>query len=142
MAFRRSFLDRHGLFDPHFGLGSYLPGGDETDRFYAVLRTGGKIFFDPDAWVEHIYAGDQPALHSKIRGYAAAQTGLFTKWFLSDPPIRPLILRYATSRILAVLKPSRSVDEGRRTMPPRGAIIAGSLTGPFAYLWSRFRAKT
>jgi glycosyltransferase involved in cell wall biosynthesis len=136
MAFRTEFLLRSGLFDPHFGLGSALPGGEETDRFYFILRQGHTILFAPDVCVEHVYAEDRAALHKKIRGYATAQIGLFMKWFWWDPPIRPLLIRYVASRIIALLRRLAPEKEAARKSAPPRAIILGSLLGPFAYLWS------
>ncbi len=138
MAFRRDFLLRYGLFDPRFGLGSFLPGGEELDRFYSVLRRGKKILFAPDVCAEQIYEGDIAALRKKIRGYATAQVGLLMKWFYDDPPMRTLILRYLVSRIGAVLKRKGTPDKSGKPAAPRSDIILGSLRGPFAYLLTIF----
>lgn len=134
MAFRTSFLLTNGLFDAHFGLGSHLPGGEEIERFYAVVRDGGKIHFTPQARVEHGYVGGEHALRRKIRGYAAAQAGLLTKWFFGDPAMRGKILAFVWSRVTAVLRRGASDAPSGRVSPPRLPIILGTISGPLRYL--------
>lgn len=138
MAFRRPFLLRHGLFDPHFGVGGPVPGGDEVDRFYSVLRCGKRILLEPALRVEHIYTDNQASLRRKIAGYAAAQTAFLLKCFVHDPQARPLVVRFIGARLRALFSRSRgkSADEVRA---PRFVILRGSLWGPFAYTLSLLR---
>jgi glycosyltransferase involved in cell wall biosynthesis len=139
MAFRTNFLLEQGLFDPLFGLGSPLPGGDEVDRFYALLRHGGTIAYAPDVSVEHIYSGSLTALCSKIQGYATAQMGLFTKCALQDASVRSALLRHVAQRARTVLKRRAASGSTLEVCAPRPQIIHGSLAGPLTYLAAALR---
>jgi len=54
MAFRRQVFDRAGLFDVSRGRkGAVLAGGEDSDLFDRILRSGGKVMFFGDARVHH-----------------------------------------------------------------------------------------
>mgnify|MGYP003882444441 CR=1 FL=1 len=54
MAFRRDVLEKVGLFDTTFGIvGNKWVGGDDTEMFLRVKKTGMKVIFDPSMKVLH-----------------------------------------------------------------------------------------
>lgn len=55
MAFRRSVLERHGLFNPELGrIGDRLIGGEESDLFARLARAGEPCYYLPGAVIRHI----------------------------------------------------------------------------------------
>ena len=55
MAFRRSALERCGLFNPDLGrIGDRLIGGEESDLFARLRRAGEPCYYTPGAVIEHI----------------------------------------------------------------------------------------
>jgi glycosyltransferase involved in cell wall biosynthesis len=79
MAFRRSFFFQHGLFDIGLGTGILHLGYEEIDRFYVVLKTCGKILFDPAVRVHHAFMDNRAGFLRKVFGYAAGQSAYLTK---------------------------------------------------------------
>lgn len=55
MVFRRDVFDRLGLFDPELGRrGKRLVGGEETDLFERMVKSGMRIEYQPKAEVQHV----------------------------------------------------------------------------------------
>ena len=55
MAFKRTVLDRTGLFDERLGLmGKKWIGGEDTELVWRVTQSGFKILYDPDVKVFHM----------------------------------------------------------------------------------------
>lgn len=55
MAFRRTVLERCGLFNPDLGrIGDRLIGGEESDLFARLRRAGEPCYYTPGAVIEHI----------------------------------------------------------------------------------------
>jgi glycosyltransferase involved in cell wall biosynthesis len=53
MAFRRTFFDREGLFDPALDVGTPANGGGDLEMFFRVLKTGHALVYEPAALVRH-----------------------------------------------------------------------------------------
>jgi glycosyltransferase involved in cell wall biosynthesis len=55
MAFTREILNRVGFFNVKLGRSAYVPaGGEETELFKRISKTGGRIYYCPDAKVHHM----------------------------------------------------------------------------------------
>lgn len=60
VSFRRAVLERHGGFDPRLGRsGGELLCGEERVLIARVHAEGGRIVYEPDAWVGHIIGADR-----------------------------------------------------------------------------------
>jgi len=53
MAIARKVIERAGLFDERLGVGTDLPGGDEYEMVYRVLKHGYKVVYCPGAVAYH-----------------------------------------------------------------------------------------
>jgi len=53
MAFRKNIFPRIRTFDDRFGNGAPLGGCDDIEMFYRILRSGGRIVYEPTAVVRH-----------------------------------------------------------------------------------------
>lgn len=66
MAFRRSFLDRIGLFDPALDVGTPTNGGGDLEMFFRVLKEGGTLVYEPAAIVRHRHRKNYDELRTQI----------------------------------------------------------------------------
>jgi glycosyltransferase involved in cell wall biosynthesis len=66
MAFRRSFFDREGLFDPALDVGTPSNGGGDLEMFFRVLKTGHALVYEPAAIVRHRHRRDYAALRAQL----------------------------------------------------------------------------
>jgi GT2 family glycosyltransferase len=61
-AFRRRAFEMAGPFPEDIP-----PGGDEEEWLHRLRRAGGRVWYLPDAWLEHRRAGDDARLRSLMR---------------------------------------------------------------------------
>ncbi|HET7697256.1 MAG TPA: glycosyltransferase [Vicinamibacterales bacterium] len=66
MAFRRSFFEREGLFDPALDVGTPTHGGGDLEMFFRVLKTGHALVYEPAATVRHRHRRDYAALKTQL----------------------------------------------------------------------------
>jgi ABC-type polysaccharide/polyol phosphate export permease len=106
MAFRAIIIKQTRGFDENLGVGTQLPGGDENDMFYRVIRAGHDLISDPRALVRHRHrrtkaellrqlAGHQKGFTSFLmktlgaeRGWSWVGVALFLAWRLIKPGFR------------------------------------------------------
>ncbi|PYV14454.1 MAG: hypothetical protein DMG21_18115 [Acidobacteria bacterium] len=75
MAFRKSWLEAIGGFDPQFRV-----AGDDVDLCWRLRQGGGKLGFSPAAMVWHHYRGSVKAYWKQQKGYGKAEALLEKKW--------------------------------------------------------------
>ena len=66
MAFRRSFFDRHGVFDPALDVGTPANGGGDLEMFLRVLKHGPALVYEPAAVVRHRHRRSYTELRTQI----------------------------------------------------------------------------
>ena len=145
VAFRRAALRRPDAFDVTLGPGGPAFGAEDQDAFIALLRSGGRLLYEPAALVRHRHREEYSDLRWQAFTYGAGQTAGFLHWALSDramaldmihriPGILPLAfgLRGRDGRWRG------AVDECRPEL--RRLERLGYLYGPVAYLRSRARS--
>jgi glycosyltransferase involved in cell wall biosynthesis len=66
MAFRKSFFDREGLFDPALDVGTPSNGGGDLEMFFRVLKAGHALVYEPAATVRHRHRRDYASLKTQI----------------------------------------------------------------------------
>ena len=66
MAFRRSFFDAHGLFDPALDVGTPTNGGGDLEMFFRVLKEGYALVYEPSAIVRHRHRREYRELRSQL----------------------------------------------------------------------------
>jgi GT2 family glycosyltransferase len=134
MAFRREAFERFGYFDERFGRGARVGDSEETDRFFALLRGGVKIVFEPSATVIHSFPTDRRAFRRSLFHAGCGHTALLTKCFLEEPDLRWKVVRYIVSRLGHRRRQPPDPDAGADF--PRLPLVLGSLYGPLAFLLS------
>lgn len=66
MAFRRSFFELEGLFDPALDVGTPASGGGDLEMFFRVLKSGHALVYEPAAMVRHRHRRDYASLREQI----------------------------------------------------------------------------
>jgi glycosyltransferase involved in cell wall biosynthesis len=127
-AFRRSALRRPDPFDVTLGPGGPAFGAEDQDAFVALLRSGGRLLYEPAALVRHRHREDHADLRWQVFTYGAGFTAVLVHWALRDRAVALELLR----RVPAVVP----MAFGLRRSPPEPAEAAGParsrVTGPAA----------
>jgi GT2 family glycosyltransferase len=140
MAFRRSFFEREGFFDPALDVGTPTNGGGDLEMFFRVLQSGSALVYEPAAIVRHRHRRDYPALRTQLANNGIGFYSYLVRTAAAYPSERFAMLRlgvwwmwwWNVRRLLrAVMRP--------RAFPP-GLIVAelkGSLVGLRRYAAAR-----
>jgi cellulose synthase/poly-beta-1,6-N-acetylglucosamine synthase-like glycosyltransferase len=151
MAFRRSVIERVGGFDVTLGVGTSSRGGEDLAALIDVLWAGGRISYDPRAFVHHGHRREYVQLLNQIEGYGVGFTAMLTSTIYRDPRHVP----HVASQLPEVMKwkaiqtlnhlIARKNDRAERTNTrdyPSSLLVRemrGYLKGPVAYIRSRAR---
>lgn len=144
MAFRRSFLEATGGFDPALDVGTPTAGGGDLDMLQRVLEADGAICYRPDAVVRHVhrrtYRGLERQLFNNGRGYVA-----FVAATLARAPRgeRIAVLRASVVWASWLFRRIWRRLRKREPLPLQLCLVelAGAAVGPWTYMLSRRRAK-
>jgi glycosyltransferase involved in cell wall biosynthesis len=93
MAFRRTFFEQHGLFDPALDVGTPTGGGGDLEMFFRALKTGGALVYEPAAMVRHRHRRDYQALRAQIANNGVGLFSYFVRTAQAYPDERLAILR-------------------------------------------------
>jgi hypothetical protein len=145
MAFRTSFLHQRGGFDEALGAGTIAMGGDDLAAIYDVIRSGGRLVYEPAAIVLHQHPRQYSALKRQTYGYGAGLGAHLTRCLLRSPKMALVFMRHArpvVRRGVEVIRPA--VGEG--DVPPYPRELSrqqwkGLASGPARYLLSRGRTR-
>ena len=143
LAFRRDLVRSLGLFAVELGAGTIARAAEDTWALYRLLRVGFRIVYTPEAWVWHQHRRENDALLSQLRGYATGTVcfalraliedregdALQTLWWLLRHHLTPR-LWHGIRRRPGSVPVSLTLAEWR-----------GALTGPGAYVVSRWRER-
>jgi GT2 family glycosyltransferase len=68
MAFRREVFEKVGIFNTNFGInGKKWIGGEDTDMFLRVKKTGMKVMFNPDMRIQHKIYSNRIILNNLLK---------------------------------------------------------------------------
>lgn len=144
MAFRTSWLERHGRFDAALGAGTRVRGGEDLDAFLSVILAGGAIVYEPRALVRHHARSDLAALGLQMYGYGSGMSAVIAKHFLASPASALGIIRRLPAGVRRLLDPASPKNESKSTGYPRDlarAELRGYAAGPVLYAKSRREAR-
>ncbi|WP_037708616.1 glycosyltransferase family 2 protein [Streptomyces griseus] len=155
MAFRASALRRAGGFDPATGTGTPARGGDDLYAFVAVLATGHRLRYTPDALVWHHHRETWQDLRNQAYGYGAGLTAYLTATLVRRPALLPALLArlprgLAHARTMTAARgggPGGGVPGAHGTPHPWPASLSrlerrGMLHGPAGYLKARLTRRS
>ncbi len=142
MAFRRSVLDLVGPFDDALDAGTLTRSGGDYDMFSRVLASGFRMVYDPAALSWHRHRRTEEELRQTIYGYGVGLSAAWTRGLLAGERgvVRAALgwmwYRQVPALPLALL--GRAGDTSRELLL---AELRGFLTGPFAYVASRWQRR-
>ncbi|MEQ8672502.1 MAG: glycosyltransferase [Aggregatilineales bacterium] len=138
MAFKKSFLDEIGGFDPALGMGSLTHSGEDVAAYFEVVARGHQIAYEPGAIVYHDHRETHEELRDQIYGYSVGLAACITRIMVTNPNYLRHLPRYLLSGVRYTAKKS-----ARYPLQFRLLELKGALYGPFAYFLSRRKmAKT
>jgi len=144
MAFRRSFFDLAGFFDPALDVGTPANGGGDLEMFFRVLKSGHALVYEPAAMVRHRHRRDYASLREQIANNGVGFFAYLVRTAQAYPAERFAVLRlgvwwlwwWNVRRLLrALVRPSAF---------PLDLVIAefkGSFVGLRRYAAARRRAE-
>ena len=93
MAFRRSFFEREGLFDPALDVGTPANGGGDLEMFFRVLKTGHALVYEPAAMVRHRHRRDYASLRTQLANNGIGFYAYLVRTAQAYPAERLAVLR-------------------------------------------------
>ena len=93
MAFRRTFFDREGMFDPALDVGTPSNGGGDLEMFFRVLHAGHALVYEPAAMVRHRHRRDYTELRQQIANNGIGFYAYLVRTAQAHPEERAAILR-------------------------------------------------
>lgn len=66
MAYRRSWFEQGGFFDPALDVGTPSCGGGDVEMFHRIVASKGTLVYDPNALVWHMHRQGMEALYKQV----------------------------------------------------------------------------
>jgi hypothetical protein len=137
-AFRRSALKSPAAFDETLGPGTPAFSAEDQDALISLLRSGGRLIYEPSALVRHSHRDSYAELRWQVFTYGAGMVAGLLHWSLQDRSVA----RDLTGRILVALPQimrggyrETALHSASDACPPslRRLERLGHLYGPVAY---------
>lgn len=144
MALQKKLVQEIGTFDEALDCGTPTHSGGETDMFSRILTAGYKIVYEPHALSWHCHRRTWSKLRQTIYGYGVGAYAYVTRQFLFEREFTALKIPWGWFWHDQVPGLFRSVLR-KPGSKPLGLILVellGCAVGPWAYLYSRARART
>ena len=93
MAFRRSFFEIEGQFDPALDVGTPANGGGDLEMFFRVLKTGHALVYEPAAMVRHRHRRDYASLREQLTNNGVGFFAYLVRTARAYPSERSAVLR-------------------------------------------------
>lgn len=163
MGFRREALERIGGFDVALGTGTPTRGGEDLATIISILWTGGRMAFEPAAFVHHRHRRTLKELEKQLFGNGVGWSAYMTSLILKDPRhllsvasqiprVAQLVVRDEVARRMA--RPERGIPAPPIQDAPQAETgedshpssldrqeLRGLPRGPIAYLRTRRRYR-
>ena len=83
-AVRRAVIEKHGLYDPLFGPGSWIGSAEDLDFCYRAWKSGETMVYEPSMFVLHAHGRRSVEDGASIRrAYVIGKGAFFAKYVLS-----------------------------------------------------------
>ncbi|MGH7845184.1 MAG: glycosyltransferase family 2 protein [Candidatus Binatia bacterium] len=141
MALRRTILERVGPFDEALDAGTPTLSGGDNDIFSRILAAGYRIVYEPEAlnWHRHRYSWTE--LRQQFYSYGVGGFAAWTRSLLVDGKLGVLKQTWAWPQsLLPTLTRTLLRRPGGMPVDLLLAHVLGCAVGPWAYLYSRWRA--
>lgn len=94
MAFRRSWFEIGGYFDPHLDVGTPSGGGGDVEMFHRVAARGYQLVYEPAALVWHLHRSDIKRLRNQVYMNGRSYYYYLTTVFRNKTVPRVSVLRF------------------------------------------------
>ncbi|HEY5752225.1 MAG TPA: glycosyltransferase [Chthoniobacterales bacterium] len=101
MAYRRSFLEGVGGFDPALDVGTPTRGGGDLDMYFRVLREGHALAYEPSAIIRHRHRREREKLVTQIGSNGVGFFSYLLRITQKYPSERLPVARFALWWLLA-----------------------------------------
>lgn len=153
MAIRRSAIEEIGGFDGALGTGTRARGGEDLVVMMKTLWNGGKLGYEPAAFVHHRHRRKYSDLLVQMDGYGLGFTAALTAVVRHDP--RRSLRVLSQLHVVAIWKSAQALGHVRRELTERRARtstpsyplalyfreLRAFFAGPFEYLRSERLTK-
>lgn len=144
MAFDTEFLRRSGGFNTALGTGSPAMGGEDLAAFFAVVTSGRRLVYAPDAVVWHIHRRDMRSLRRQLFAYGVGLSAYLTSCLVERPQRLLDLLPRVPAGVRHLLSARSGKNIHKSSAYPRHLTLlelAGLLYGPVAYGRGLLRAR-
>jgi GT2 family glycosyltransferase len=139
MALRKSSIDCIGLFDEALGAGTPAVGGEDSELFARILRSGYRIVYDPRALSWHRHRRTWEELQKTLQGYGIAVYAFWTRMFVINREFTVPLLAWEWLWNKQIPELFASVRKQPGSIPSDLLLaqLRGCMRGPIAYFSSR-----
>jgi glycosyltransferase involved in cell wall biosynthesis len=142
MAFRAAFLHSVGGFDPTLGPGTPAQGGEDLSLFFQAVIRGYKLVYEPASLGYHPHYREYVNLRKQIYNYGVGLVAYLMKNLLDNPRLLFDFVIKVPYGLYFALSARSSKNRKKSSHYPKELTrleLEGMLSGPFAYLWSRWK---
>ncbi len=136
LAVNRALFEGGWGFRESLGLGTAVPGHEESYAFFTILRDGHAIAYQPDAVVWHPYPSTSRELRRRRTRMLRAASAYAMMLLAEEPEFRAPTLRYVVNGVRGAKHPWR---RGRPELrfASRRQVLTAACWGPLLYARSR-----
>ncbi|MDQ1663411.1 MAG: hypothetical protein QOJ68_3391 [Blastococcus sp.] len=142
IAFRAPFLRELGGFDPVLGRRPVV-GGEDIDVLLRTVLSGASLVYEPQALLWFQPYRSYAAMRRQMLIYGRGLSAVILKAALADRHVAWDIARRLPAGVRFLLDPGSTKNAGKRDYPRdlTRRELAGVLSGPVTYAWSRMRTR-
>jgi GT2 family glycosyltransferase len=143
MAFRKSVMQKVGLFDEGLDAGTPTHSGGDHEMFMRILMAGYHIVYDPAALNWHRHRRTKEELRQVIYGYGVGVYSIFTHHLVTNYEfsVLGLAFRWFWKTQFPKLRKALLKKHGAPPLELITAELRGCIAGPSAYLKSRKKTR-
>jgi glycosyltransferase involved in cell wall biosynthesis len=136
LAVNRALFADGWRFRESLGLGTAVPGHEESYAFFTILRDGHAVAYRPDVVVRHPYPSTSRELRRRRTRMLRAASAFAMMLLVEEPEFRAATLRYVVDGVRGARHPWRRSRPELR-FATRKQVLTAACWGPFLYARSR-----
>jgi len=139
LALRKSSIDFIGLFDEALGAGTPTVGGEDSELFARILRSGYRIVYEPRALSWHRHRRTWEELQKTLHGYGIGVYAFWTRMFVINREFSVILFAWWWLRYKQIPELIASLRKQPDAIPSDLLLaqLRGCISGPMAYFASR-----
>jgi glycosyltransferase involved in cell wall biosynthesis len=136
VAVRRALFEDGWRFRVSLGLGTAVPGYEESYAFFTIIRAGHAIAYRPDVVVRHPYPATSRQLRRRRARLLRAASAYVVMLLVEEPEFRGPTLRYVVKGFRGARHPWRR-NRPELRFATRTQVLTAACWGPLLYARSR-----